>query len=133
VLVKAASAYFSKPRSKVYKTVNCYLTSETTSNPSPDYVQMGAAAPPGYAGYPGYAFFALPAFTRSVTVLRFPNTAALNFLVHDGIRPVDYVQLAASAPAPVITILGTENIIGVSSPTSGDKVSMLKLVCEIGI
>ena len=83
------------------------------------------------AGFPGYSFWALPAFTRSVKILRFPNTLnTLDVLLHDGIRPVDFFNIPANS-APVFDVIGSENIIGISS--RGSFLSMLKIVCEIGI
>jgi len=52
-------------------------------------------------------------------------------LLHDGVRPVDYIQIASGPTAPEIEIVGNESIIGITS--SGAEVNMLKIVCEIGI
>ena len=134
VLVKAMAAYFTKPRAKVYKTLNCYLTFETegTDLTHPPISVLIRGIPGGQvAGRPGYSFWALPPFTRSVKILRFPNTLnTLDVLIHDGVRPVDYFTIPANS-APVFDVVGNENIIGINS--NGNALSMLKLVCEIGI
>lgn len=146
VLVKAMAAYFSKAYSKVYKTLNCYLTSETNATPPPPVNPPSAALPPvpifingagaaQIAGYADYSFWVLPTLTKRVKILRFPDTTALDVLLHDGVRPVDYIEITAGT-APTIDIIGNQNIIGITTSTAShgsNKVSMLKLVCEIGI
>ena len=133
VLVKAMVAYFTKPRSKAYKTLNCYLTNETNTATVPGPVAINVGSPPvsQIAGFPGFAFWALPAFTRSVKILRFPGSTSLNVILHDGVRPIDYVTIAGGSSAPEIEVVGNENIIGITSGTQG--VTMLKIVCEVGI
>ena len=138
VLVKAMASYFSKAHSKVYKTLNCYLTSETSTPAtppsdalSPIAVNINGTGSAQIAGYPGYSFWVLPALTKKVKILRFPDTTALTVLLHDGIRPVDFINVVANVTAPEIEVVGSENIIGISS--GNDKVSLLKLVCELGI
>ena len=126
VQVKAMAAYFTKPHSKVYKTINCYL-SEEVANPQGVQVRSGAIS----GGFADYAFYALPAFTRSVKVLRFPDSAGMVVLLHDGVRPVDYVTITGGTNPDAIKVIGNENIIGLSSGQG--TVTMLKLVCEIGI
>jgi len=134
VLVKAMAAYFTKPRAKVYKTLNCYLTYETAAadlTHPPITVQINGIPGGQVAGFPGYSFWALPPFTRSVKILRFPNTLnTLDVLIHDGVRPVDFFTIPANS-APVFDVIGSENIIGINS--GNNKLNMLKIVCEIGI
>ena len=132
VLVKAMAAYYAKARSKAYKTVNCYLSAAGALGTS---IRVGTLANGQpmltVGGYPGYAFYTLPSSTRSVKVLRFPDASAMSVLLHDGIRPVDYIQIPGGPTAPVINVIGNENIIGLTS--GSDHIQMLKLVCEIGI
>jgi hypothetical protein len=132
VLIKAMVSYFTKTRSRVYKTLNCYLSTETTP---PVSIQIGTPTAVTPAGYPGYAFYALPAYTKKVKVLRFPNTtgaASLDVLLHDGVRPVDYFHIVDPPASPAeFDIVGNESIIGINS--LGNSFNMLKLVCEIGI
>jgi hypothetical protein len=130
VAVKAMAAYFTKPRSKVYKTINCYISNETGGGPA-----VSVSAPGTVGGYGNYAFYTLPTGTRAVRVLRFPTSAVLNVLIHDNVRPVDYFILphTANSNAPSFDIVGDQSIIGLNSATPGDTVVMLKLVCEIGI
>jgi len=130
VLVKAMAAYYAKARSKVYKTLNCYLSTDA----APVSIQIGTPSIQVIGGFPlgnYFAFYALPAGTRSVKILRFPDTSAMTVLLHDGIRPVDYIQIPGGPTAPVINVIGNENIIGLTS--GADPIQMLKLVCEIGI
>jgi hypothetical protein len=128
VQVKAMVAYFTKTRSKVYKTVNCYLSSEVAA---PAAIRVGTPSVSIIAGFPGYAFYVLPAFTKSVKVLRFPDTSAMSVLLHNGVRPVDYINIAANVTAPTIEVIGSENIIGLTS--GNDPITMLQLVCEVGV
>jgi hypothetical protein len=130
VLVKAMASYFTKPRSRVFKTLNCYLSTETNA-PAPTPIQIGTPTITQIAGFNGYAFWALPAFTKKVKVLRFPDSAALTVFLHDGIRPVDFINIAGGSTAPEIEVLGNQNLIGISSGVG--QITLLKLVCEIGI
>ena len=132
VLVKAMTAYFSKARSKVYKTLNCYISNEVAA---PAQIQIGNPPVALVGGFNFYAFWALPAFTKRIKILRFDDTVALAVLLHDGIRPVDFLNIPGGTSAPEIEIVGAENIIGITtgSPPTGVTVKMLKLVCEIGI
>jgi hypothetical protein len=127
VLVQAMAAYFTKTRSKIYKTLNCYISPEITAPPT---ITIGTPAVSDIALYPGYAFWCLPPFTRQVTVQRFPNTTGLNVLLHDNIRPTDYYAVAGGAPSPTFDVRGNQSIIGIQSTA---PVNMLKLACEIGI
>jgi hypothetical protein len=130
VLVKAMASYFAKSRSKAYKTLNCYLCAQT-SVPAPTTITVGTPAASLIAGFPNFAFWTLPAFTKSVTVLRFPHSTGLSVILHDGIRPVNFINIAAGAPAATIELMGSENIIGITS--GANPVNMLKIVCEIGV
>jgi hypothetical protein len=130
VLVKAMANYFNKARSRIYKTLNCYLSSETNT-PTQVTIPIGTPQASEIGGYTDFAFWALPAYTKTVKILRFPDTVALTVLLHDGIRPTDYIQIPGGTTAPEFEIIGNENIIGITS--SGAEVNMLKLVCEIGI
>lgn len=128
VLVKAMAAYFTKPRSNVYKTVNCYLSPEISP---PVTIEIGTPPLVTPAGFPGYSFYALPAYTKKVKVLRF-GAVNIDVLLHDGIRPVDFIHILASPTSPpTIDIIGGASIIGINS--LGNRLNMLKLVCEIGI
>jgi hypothetical protein len=122
--------YFNKARSRIYKTLNCYLSSETNT-PTQVTIPIGTPQASEIGGYTDFAFWALPAYTKTVKILRFPDTVALTVLLHDGIRPTDYIQIPGGTTAPEFEIIGNENIIGITS--SGAEVNMLKLVCEIGI
>ena len=128
VLVKAMVAYFTKTRSKVYKTLNCYLSEETTT---PSLITIGTPPVSDIALFPNYAFWALPPFTRNVTIQRFPNTTVgIDVLLHDGIRPTDYLTIPGGSGAPTIDVIGNQSLIGIKS---AGQVNMLKLVCEVGI
>ena len=52
-------------------------------------------------------------------------------LLHDGVRPVDFITVPGGTTAPVIEVVGNENIIGITSGSQG--VTLLKLVCEVGV
>jgi hypothetical protein len=126
VLVKAMAAYFTKPHAKVYKTIWCYCSPQIAAPPA---VQVRSNFIVG--GFANFAFYSLPAFTRKVKILRFPTSVGLAVLLHNGIRPVDFITIPGGATAAEINVIGDENIIGISS--SPDVVTMLALVCEIGI
>ena len=128
VLAKAMVAIFGKARSRIYKTVNCYISSEVAA---PQAVSIHGTPAGQVAGFTNYSFWALPAFTKSVKVLRFPDTSGLSVLLHDGIRPIDFFNIPGGLTAPVFQIVGGECIIGITS--GNDQVTLLKLVCEIGI
>jgi hypothetical protein len=130
VLVKAMACYFGKASSRVYKTINCYLSNETT-NPAPVEIKIGTPDASPISGFPGYAWWTLPAFTKRVKILRFPDSAALKVLLHDGVRPVDFIAIAGGSTAPEIKVVGNQSIIGITSENA--NIRMLKIVCELGI
>ena len=135
VLVKAMVAYFSKAFSRVYKTLNCYLSTQTNA-PAPTAIAITGTGSAQIAGFPNYAFWTLPSLTKKVKILRFPDTTALDVLLHDGVRPVDYIQVLGGVTAPEIKVVGNQNIIGITTNTASHgsaNVSMLKIVCELGI
>lgn len=133
VLVKAMAAYFTSPRTKAWKTVNCYVSNEY--QPASITVGTGAGGQDlsTIAGWPFFAWYSLPAFAKSVKIQRFPLSTGLNVLLHDGVRPTEYHTIAGggSSTATDVEVAGGECIIGVTSGQA--PVTMLKLVCEIGI
>ena len=135
VLVKAMANYFNKARSRIYKTLNCYLSSET-NNPTQVMIPIGDPQASEIGGYKHFAFWTLPAYTKSVKILRFPDSVALDVLLHDSVRPTDYIEILPNITAPEIEIVGNESIIGITTSTANhgsNPVNMLKIVCEIGI
>jgi hypothetical protein len=127
VLVQAMAAYFSRHFSRAYKTVYCYCSNPV--GPVPITIGNPAGIPPAFD------FFCLPAFAQSVKVLRLPLTAALEICLHNNIRVVDTISVAAGAACPTIPVCGGENIIGIRSTTAGagDQVNFLALSCEVGV
>ena len=130
VLAKAMASYFSRHTSTVYKTLYLYqgyltgagYTLATVSQlPPPDIIEP--------------VYYCLPAFAISVKILRLPLTAALTCRLNNGIYDTDEYNIPAAASAPIIPILGNENVISLASATNGagDQVSFLAIVCEIGI
>ena len=119
VQAKAMAAYFSRHTSRVYKTL---------------YLYRGNAINVSIGGLLGLAW-CLPAFARSVKVLRQPISAALTCSLSNGINNIDDFEVVANASAPVIPVIGGENIIQIKSKTAlpADDVTYLALVCEIGI
>jgi hypothetical protein len=119
VQVKAMAAYFSRHTSKVYKTQYCYVAS-----------RFGLAPAILLAG----ANFCVPAFARSLKVLRMPITAALDIALFDnGFNQLDTISIP-SGTSPIIPIVGTETIVNITSnPTTPTPVTMLALCYEIGI
>ena len=113
VLVKAMAAYYTRRSAKVYKTQYCYVGA-----PGIPLVVIGGAT------------FCVPAFARSVKLLRIPNTAAFTVSLSDGITPAIDQVAVPSGTSPTINVIGTETTITVSST---DGVSFLALCYEIGI
>ena len=120
VLIKAMAAYFSRHTSKVYKTNYCYNGTHT-NNGAPTLIDLGGNQ------------FCVPAFARSLKVLRTPITSAMYLTLYDNA----YNQLDAisvpSGSAPTIPLIGNETIVQFITPSVGDKVSFFALCYEIGI
>jgi hypothetical protein len=129
VMAKAMAAYFSRHTSTVYKTLYLF---QGVATPAYARVTVGEFPPPA-AVRPLY--YALPAFTRSVKILRLPTTTALVCRVSNGIYDVDEYNIPAGSSSPIIPIIGNENIISLASASNGvgDQVFFLALSCEIGI
>ena len=130
VQVKAMAAYFSRHFARAYKTLYCYLSDPI----GPSAIVIGDPA----GG--GYDFFCLPAFARSVKVLRLntiapppPTMPALKIVLHNGVNIVDMIDIAAGVNSPDIKVEGHECIIGIRSATAGDTVTLLALSCEVGV
>jgi hypothetical protein len=126
VLVKAMAAYFTKPHSKVYRTLYCYCSDEIAAP-----TQVTVSSPSVVGGFSDYAFYTLPPFTKRIKILRFDVSVALTVLLHNGVRPVDYIVIPGGTTAPSIDVVGNENIVGISSGNS--TVKFLAIVCEIGV
>jgi hypothetical protein len=118
VLVKAMSAYYTRHFARAYKTQYCYV---------------GAPGVPDQY-IPSY-FYCIPAFARSVKLLRFPATASFTVILSDGVNAALDEIVVPSGSSPTIPIVGTETIIAVRSTTHAltDSVNMLALCYEIGI
>jgi len=127
VQVQAMAAYFSKRFSFTYRTLYCYVGQWVGIAQTPVLVS-GSAAP---AITP--IFYVLPAFTRSLKVLRQPLTSALNVTLRDSVNALDNVAIAAGVTCPTIPIIGHETIVTIESATAADTVTMLALCCEVGI
>jgi len=117
ILVKAMAAYFTKPRQKAYKTLYLYVS------------PVGAPVAIQVTG----ATYCLPAFAKSVKVLRQPVSSALTLTLYDNVNLLDTVAIPAGSSSPVVDVVGTESIVSISSNGAGDKVTFLALVCEVGI
>jgi hypothetical protein len=125
ILVKAMAAYYTRHFAKLYKTQYCYASAvgEAQIFIDPDYNQ---------------ALYCVPAFARSVRVLRYPMTSAMVVRLYDGlycdpnIRPLDEISVAAST-SPTIDLVGNMNLISVASATATDTVKSLALCYEIGL
>jgi len=125
VLVKVMASYFNKPHAKTYKTIWCYCSNEVAA-PTPVVV----SSPTIIGGFQNYAFFSLPANTRRIKILRFPTSTELDVLLHNAIRPIDFVHISPNT-APEINVVGDECIVGLRSGQA--TVTMLAVSCEIGI
>jgi hypothetical protein len=123
VLVKTMAAYYTRRSAKVYKTQYLYVAS-----PGTPYQNMPGGGISGLS--PG--IYCIPAFARSVKLLRIPFTASLTIGLYDGIHQLDQAVIP-SGPSPTIDLVGTETIIQVQSTTPADNVVMLALCYEIGV
>jgi hypothetical protein len=125
VLVKAMAAYYTRHYAKLYKTQYCYVSAVGAA---PIFIDPAA----------NQALYCVPAFARSVRVLRHPITSAMVVRLYDGlygdpnIEPLDVVAVTAST-SPKIPIVGNMNIISVSSAAGTDVVKSLALCYEIGL
>jgi hypothetical protein len=128
VQTKAMAAYFSRHTSRVYKTLFLYVAA---------IGGMGGVAVTVDSNPPGNGVsYCLPAFARSVKVLRWPLTAALTCSLSATINyNCDQFDVVSGVSAPIVPIMGQESIITLKSLTNGnaDKVVLLAVVCEIGI
>jgi hypothetical protein len=119
VLVQAMASYFSRVKAPVYKTIYCYVS---------DF-DVPVAVP-----LPTFTCFALPAFTKSVRVLRQPLSAALDISLRKDVQVMDQFSIAGGSPGQAVDIIGQENIIEIDShDLVADHVTFLAVVCEIGI
>lgn len=133
LLAKAMAAYYTRHFSRLWKTQYCYV-----SSPGTPALYIPLVAPPPVNASPG--LYCIPAFARSVFVLRSPISAAMTVELFDGLyngspsslAPLNVVSVAANT-TPEIPIVGTETIVRVSSTTSNDKVFLLALCYEIGL
>ena len=117
-LIKSMASYYTRRSAKAYKTQYCYV---------------GAPGIPDQyiAGY----YYCIPAFARSVKLLRNPATASFTVTLTDGVNTaLDQVTVPPGS-SPTIPIVGTETVIAVRSATHtpADTVSLLALCYEIGI
>jgi hypothetical protein len=125
VLVKAMAAYYTRHFAKLWKTQYCYASAV-------------GAAPIFIDPSINRALYCVPAFARSVRVLRAPSTSAMLVRLYDGlygspnITPLDQVAVAANT-SPEILLSGNMNILSVSSATAADTVTSLALCYEIGL
>jgi len=127
VLVKAMAAYFSRHYAKAYRTQYCFVSPTGAAG----IQTVGTVVGPNIVPYN----YSIPAFARSVKVLRYPNTAALVVTLYDSVNlALDDIAIP-SGTSPTIPIIGTEVVLGIASASAGagDQVSMLALSYEIGI
>ena len=126
VLAKAMAAYFSRHTSRAYKTLYLYIAPIGGSGGVSVLVNDGLGNGVSYC---------LPAFARSVKVLRQPLNAALTCSLSNGINTTDDFDVVSGISAPVIPIIGHENIITIHSKTNtpADEVEFLAITCEVGI
>jgi hypothetical protein len=125
VQVKAMAAYYTRHFARAYKTQYCYVSA--VGSP-PQFID------PATNG----GLYCVPAFARSVQVLRYPASAAMLVELYNGLytspgaTPLNSVGVPANQ-CPVIPIVGNMNIIRVTSATSTDRVTLLALCYEIGL
>ena len=72
IQTKAMASYFSRPHALVYKTLYCYIGGASNTT-----VELGINTQQLISPY----YFCLPAFTKSVKVLRLPLSAAIDVTI----------------------------------------------------
>lgn len=125
VQTQAMAAYFSKARFKAYKTLYLYVA----DNVAPVAVTVDSDGAGKEVPY------CLPAFCKTVKILRMPITAALDVWVWNSVDRMDYYAVPAGTSGPEIEIRGGQNTITVRSATlnPADQVTFLALACEVGV
>lgn len=125
LLVKAMAAYYARHWAKLYKTQYCYASAV---GQAPIWIDPNL----------NLALYCVPAFAKSVQVLRSPITSSVIVRLFDGlygdpsIRPLDEVTVAANS-SPTIPIVGNVNLVSVSSTGVADVLKSLALCYEIGL
>jgi hypothetical protein len=124
VQVKAMAAYYAKTgRSRAYKTLYLYCSNDPLTG-------IVVQSPTIIGGFSNFAFFSLPAYCKTVKVLRFPDLTNIEMVLHNGIRPVDYYNFTGGTSAPIVDVEGGECIVGLKTAA---QVTFLALACEIGV
>ena len=130
VLGKAMSAYYTRHWSAAYKTQYLFVGAYDAGTGLFQTIPVGQQ----FLHLLLPVTFSLPAFTKSVKVLRWPLTTNITVQLLNGIQEVDQVNIVSGTTAPTIPVIGHENIISLRSVTPAtDLVSFLALCCEIGI
>ena len=126
VLVKAMAAYFSRHFARAYKTQYCFVSAD--NNP---YSVGHLTLVPSLDPYD----YVVPAFARSLRVLRNPVSASLVVTLKDTNGYESDQVTVPSGSTPIIPIVGQTTSISIVSASTGnaDKVSYLALCYEIGI
>lgn len=119
VQVKAMAAYFSRHTSKVYRTNYLFVGDKSHGVPQ-------TVAPDGT--------WCIPPFARSVKILRFPFTIPMSITLWDNMGHTLEAFAIPSGPSPIVPLIGTETIIGLT-PTDplNNQISLLAACYEIGI
>ena len=121
VLVKAIAAYYTRHFARSHKTQYCYVGAPGSPT---QYLPPNSST----------ALYCMPAFAKSLKVLRNPVSASLIVNLYDGVNFLDQVVIP-SGSAPTIRIEGNASIVQIVSNTNTpiDYVSFLALCYEIGI
>ncbi len=140
VLPKAMAAYFTRHFARAFKTIYCYVGRIVFPALTPTAVTVSSSPVPPGPLQP--ALYCLPAFARSLKVLRQPITSSLIVTLYDGCSNVgstgggiEQYTVAAGAASPTIPIVGQERIVGIASASAdpANQVTFLALACEVGI
>ena len=116
VRVKAMAAYYARRSAKAYRTHYLYVTDQSMGS----VVKISVDA----------AGFCIPAFAKTLKVLRNPVSASFNLFLFDNVNHLmDEISVPAGT-APVVPLIGTETIAIISV---GAPVQQLAFCYEIGI
>jgi hypothetical protein len=116
--IKAFASYFGRHHSKLYKSL--YLYSGDRNGASPVLFSEGGSP----------CQYAIPAFAKSIQIVRVPNTSAMTLNLYDNSVLEPYA--IPSGPSPIIPITGNQCFFTLESAAPADTVSHVKAVFEIG-
>lgn len=127
VLTKAMTAYFTRHYSAAYRTLYCFVA--TLGGAGFDLALVSSIPSPGLSP----VYYCLPAFAKTVQILRRPVTTNLTVTLNNGLVDVDQFSVVAGSQSPIVKLPGGIGIITIQSVGAADTVSHLAISCEVGV